>query len=146
METQTLFSSAGYQRTADDPERSIMLNSLPVEILIAIFTHLRDFRSVRSLALTSWVFYRTLPKAESAIVREVFLNEIEFLSEAIAVVRSLRLTSWDVSSVKGVLDTYFDKELKLDDIVWNMGLGMQIHTFHRLVKSFSEDFALSALK
>ena len=139
-------SSAESQVATAHPESPTMLSSIPTEILIAIFTRLCDFRSVKSLALTSRVFYHTLLKAESAIVRDVFYNEIEFQSEAVAVVRSFGMTSWDISSVKGALDTYFDEQVNLDDIAWNLSLGMQVHKLHVLVKSFSAEFAASALK
>lgn len=123
------------------------MDSLPVEIKVAMYTRLHDVPSLRSLNLTSTSFHHSFLAYESFIVLNVFQNECDltFLREVLAVLRASQMKLSFKDMVKQITHLYFATEPSFDLIHWNMSTALRFSHLLKLIQAFTVEFASAAL-
>ena len=123
--------------------------SLAPELKQATFSALPDISTLSSLVSTCSTFYHTFRDAEPLIIKSILHNQIgsHLLFDALIVLESRTLVSYNEETVAQLLDSYAERALTITSNYQKLRLRhvVAISSLYDAIDCLSEDFAYSAL-
>ena len=123
--------------------------SLAPELKQAIFSALPDISTLSSLVSTCSTFYHTFRDAEPLIIKSILHNQIgsHLLFDALIVLESRTLVSYNEETVAQLLDSYAERALTITSNYQKLRLrhAVAISSLYDAIDCLSEDFACMAL-
>lgn len=127
-------------------ERRPMLDTLPVELVLAILGSSSDIRSLAATALSCATIYRIFLEGQSQVVPLVLFREMEdgLMPEAIATFES---SSSKTTSSRAAILNFIERTLderKIIERSWNLADAFSVVRLYHQIKGLTIDFPTQA--